>query len=279
MGTNSIMANLSKDDIISEIKLSLGSDVSRQFTFLIVEGDDDLKLLRNFVSEKVTIIESFSGKEGIKEIIQEHFITVPRVIGVGDRDYESSPIHSNIFYYDYCCMEMILIKSNEAFESICSEFYSGNLSPDELRDTLLKQLQYLSLIRKNNQLNRWDIRIEGINFKEAFDRINETILITKIISKLNEMNDDFFIANPDKQLQIDKENEINRNSEELLLITQGHDFLKLFAAFCYKAKGQASDKTIARSLRCAYRKIDFIASTLYSELAIYESIHALKIVS
>ncbi|MHB8127198.1 MAG: hypothetical protein ACYDEJ_16510 [Desulfitobacteriaceae bacterium] len=280
MGTNSIKANLSKDDIISEIKLSLGFDVRREHTFLIVEGNDDLKFWRNFASEKVTLFDSFSGKEGINEIIQDHFISNPRVIGVRDRDYQCNSIHSSIFYYDYCCLEMMLIKSDEAFFSIYNEYYSDKYSVNELRDILLKQLQYISMIRKNNEVHRWGIKINGISINDSFDSVKKVMLITKIILKLNEMNSNYFIVNSDKQSQIDLENKIELNSEQLLLITQGHDFLKLFAAFCQKPKVKdASDKTIAASLRCAYRKSDFITTTLYSQLATYESQHVLKIVS
>lgn len=280
MVTNSIRDNLSKEDIITEIKLSLGYDVRRENTFLIVEGSDDLKFLKNFVNKKVTLFESFSGKEGIKEIIQEHFISDSQVIGVRDRDYQYNSIHSNIFYYDYCCMEMMLINNNESFESIYHEYYSDNLPPNELRALLLKELQYISLIRKNNEVNGWGIKIDGISINDSYDKRNNTILITKIISKLNEMNSNFFQVNKDKQLQIDAENEINLNLEELLLITQGHDFLMLFSALCQQPTGRTTGyKNIAASLRCACRKTDFISSTLYTQLAVHESQYALKIVS
>ena len=46
MGTNSIKANLTKDSIISDIKLLLGADINKENIYVVVEGDDDIKFLR-----------------------------------------------------------------------------------------------------------------------------------------------------------------------------------------------------------------------------------------
>lgn len=280
MGTNSIRANLEKCDIISEIRLYLGADVQGENVFLVVEGEDDIKFWKNIVNEKVTIFESFSGKEGIREIIKDHFSSNPRVIGIRDRDYESTTIDKRIFYYDYSCMEIMLIKSPEAFDSIYHEYYSGQLSTTELRDMLLAQLKYLSIIRKNNEVQRLEIKIEGVSINSIFDSITKTVSNEKVISRLNQINQNYFEINPDKKSQIDEEYTIYLNSEELMLITQGHDFISLFSAHCRKPRGScASDRNIASSLRCAYRKADFICTSLYSQIESYQTRYNLDIVT
>ena len=58
MGTNSIKANLTKDSIISDIKLLLGADINKENIYVVVEGDDDIKFLRRYLNSNVTI---FSG--------------------------------------------------------------------------------------------------------------------------------------------------------------------------------------------------------------------------
>ena len=46
MGKNSIQSNLTKDDLIAEIRLTLGADFKREHTVIIVEGEDDISFFR-----------------------------------------------------------------------------------------------------------------------------------------------------------------------------------------------------------------------------------------
>lgn len=52
MDSNSIRDNLSKEDIISDILLCLGADIHRENIYLLVEGEDDIKLLFDFCYHK-----------------------------------------------------------------------------------------------------------------------------------------------------------------------------------------------------------------------------------
>lgn len=280
MGTNSIRENLTKTDIISEIRLSLGADIKNELVFMLVEGLDDIKFWRNIVNDRVVILESFSGKTGILEIIQNYFDTEPQVIGVRDKDYESDYIHSKIFYYDYSCMEIMFILNDEAFSSIYSEYYDGEYTPRELREMIFWELKYLSLIRKNNEINGWGIKFDGLSIFNVFNMCTKKVEIEKIIHRLNEINKNYFEKNPYKLFIINNDNSVRFKYEDIVFITQGHDFISLFTAFCFKPKGKAvSDKNIASSLRCAYRKSDFVNTVLFSMLTEYEQKYNLKIVS
>lgn len=42
MGTNSIHSNLSKEDIIADIRLTLSADFEHAKTVVVVEGEDDV---------------------------------------------------------------------------------------------------------------------------------------------------------------------------------------------------------------------------------------------
>jgi Protein of unknown function (DUF4435) len=278
--TNSIRANLTKNDIISEIKLSLGADVKKEKTFLLVEGTEDIKFWRGMINEEVLIFESFSGKTGIKDIIEGHFDSDPQVIGIRDKDYESSLVHSKIFYYDYSCMEMMFVNSDEAFQSIYFEYFEGDESLDELKIKLLSQLKYLSLIRRNNDVNGWGIRIDGVSIHNVFVKETKELNNDKIIMKLDEMNNNFFSNDIERKRSIDAEIYNYDNDQKLLDITQGHDFIRLFSIFCLKKQGRASSSDdIASSLRCAFRKSDFFDTKLFDLLVDYETRHELKIVS
>lgn len=192
----------------------------------------------------------------------------------------STMIHSKIFYYDYSCMEMMFINSEEAFKSIYCEYYTWEYTIDELKNKLLLQLKYLSLIRKNNETKGWGIKIDGISLHNAFNNETKELDNGIIIKKLNDMNRNPFENDPDKQGFVDAEFGNYNNYEDLLGITQGHDFLTLFSIFCIRSHSRAASETnIASSLRCAYRKTDFRNTVLFSQLVEYENRNVLKIVS
>ena len=53
MGINSIKTNLTKDSIISDIKLLLGADINKENVYVVVEGEDDIK------GKNATIVRSY----------------------------------------------------------------------------------------------------------------------------------------------------------------------------------------------------------------------------
>ena len=69
MGANSIHSNLSKDDIIADIRLTLSADFEHEKIVIVVEGEDDIVFFNGKLHPDVDIHESFSGKQGVKEIV------------------------------------------------------------------------------------------------------------------------------------------------------------------------------------------------------------------
>lgn len=277
MGTNSIRENLSREDIISEIWLSLGADIHKQCVFLVVEGEDDIRFIRGKVNSNVTLFESHSGKRGVIEIVIDNFNETSRVIGLIDKDYDNI-VHPQIFHYDLTCLELMLIDNNNAFMKIVNEFYNGELDFENLRLYILKELQFLSLLRKRNSTENLNIKITGIPIIDSFNKRKRKLDYDRIYVKLIEMNSSFDMFNLIKEIQIECDNDLSYN--ELKVITQGHDYLSLFAAVCRKpGKNIVREKYINHSLRCAYNESDFKLTTLYSKLLCYQTQHSLGIVS
>lgn len=59
MGKNSIQSNLTKDDLIAEIRLTLGADFKREHTVIIVEGEDDISFLTESSLQMWTSVSLF----------------------------------------------------------------------------------------------------------------------------------------------------------------------------------------------------------------------------
>ena len=276
MENNSIKENLNKDDMISDILLSMGADINKENIYLIVEGESDVKFLQSFLSNNVLLYKSYGGKIGVETIV-ENFKKNLEVIGIRDRDYQMTTTSSKIFYYDYSCMEMMILKNDEVFKKICSEYYEGETSFLQLRSKILKELKYLSIVRMYNEKENWEKRIKGISMNSAWNSIEGKINNEFILEKLNEINEGFF---KDEILsKIELEYERKWSDDEFYNNTQGHDFYMLYTTICnqFKSSKKIDYSGIEASNRCCFREKDFIQTNLYQKLSEYEKQNCFKI--
>lgn len=281
MGANSIRVNLSKSDIIADIRMTLAADFEHKKSILVVEGTDDLTFFRGKLSPDVEIYESFSGKSGVAEIVNA-FSDKP-VIGICDRDYEGAPPCERMFYYDFCCLEMMLAACPEAFASLAHTYYRGALAPEELLLRILQQLKWLSELRQANDKNGWGIRFSGLSFFTAFNRAQE-IDRANLLAQMQAQNPHLAILfNTDFLSSLERACAVPDDSAYLLRITQGHDFLYCFQAYCHfvdpRATHQPDSHQLFHSLVCAYRKTDFQRTELYCALCHYEKTHAIHVLA
>lgn len=259
MGINSIKRYMNKEEIISNIKLLLGADRECKNIFVVVEGGDDIKFLKKFFSENVIIFESYSGKQGLEEIIETQ--KNARVIGIRDRDYCLQPNNKRIFFYDRCCLEMMIIENCNSFKSIFYEYYQGPMASDKLKNHILSELYKLSILRKYNEENKKGINFKGLSFSNLIDKenkLNETVLKDCIEKKNGAKAIDF------------SWNEVISNNfsiSNLLDITNGHDFISFFKVLCdVDNKDNVKAREISSTLRGAYRDDDFIKTKLYEDI-------------
>ena len=61
---------MTRDATISEIILEKSADIKKEKAFIVLEGYDDIRCLKKIVTQNVVMILSFSGKDGVKEIVQ-----------------------------------------------------------------------------------------------------------------------------------------------------------------------------------------------------------------
>lgn len=262
MGTNSIKTNLTKDLIISDIKLLLGADINKANIYIVVEGEDDSKFLSKYFDTNVTIYESPSGKHDVENIVCSEIICNDRVIGIRDKDYCNNVKNKKIFFYDGCCLEMMIVENDKTFEAIYYEYYKGAMQPKDLKKHILDELLEVSLVRKYNEEEKLSINFKGLSFQSIIDS-SFKIDKSKFYRQLKELN-------PNKSFKF-IENLSNKNTHNRLDITNGHDFISLFKVICDKnCNSKATNvKDIASSLRCSFSE-DFLRNTtLYRNLSNY----------
>lgn len=220
---NSIKDILGASDTISEIRLLLGNNKNN--VCVVVEGINDLKLFEPLLARNTTLVQSYSGKKDIISIIK-YFPRNKRVIGIRDRDYSKRTESKRIFFYDYCCAEMMIISLDECFDRIYSNFYRGTsfVNGTELRLYCLQHLEKFSKMRQFNEQKGKRIRFKGISMANVYDD-NLAVMNSKIISELKKRN-----------TNINKIQEINKiiakcdamipcgKLTDYFNITNGHDF-------------------------------------------------------
>lgn len=273
MGQNSIRSNLSKADIIAEIRLTLSADFARKKSIIIVEGDDDLSFFNGKLSPDAEIYESFSGKTGVEEIVDA--VCDDRVIGIRDLDYDPVSQNSRMLYYDFCCLEMMLIASDSAFSNFCYGYFRGPENPLVLREQLLRDLSYVSQYRKLSCRLNWAINFKGISFDKAFDNSSARLDFSKLSQQVSTINTLDTAAMNSHMVAISAELLAVNSLNDLLSITQGHDFLFYFQKICthFLPHGKSSPgaKELFRSLICSYRSEDFTTTNLYQTLTNYQA--------
>ncbi|OOM74465.1 hypothetical protein CLPUN_39180 [Clostridium puniceum] len=269
---NSIRDNLSKGEIISEIRLSLTHEIMRNYIFIVVEGKDDIKFWKKFISDNVILFESFSGKEGIKEIVIDFFKNNKRILGIRDKDYDNSAEEGNILCYDSCCLEIMLADNDNTFKKIFDEYYFGPLNALEFKELLLRQLKFISLVRKYSTEDCMNLKLNGISINNAFNLSKKEIDNNMIIEQINRHNANYFTLNEDKLEKIKSKHCKEVSCKKLLEITQGHDFLITFAIYSniYFSK-HIKDSDISASLRCSYQENSLIETNIYSKIKKYEN--------
>lgn len=273
MATNSILCNLNSEDMISTIKLEMGADINREKVFVVVEGVDDEKFFKYFLKQNVSICESYSGKKGIKEIL-EHFPNIKNIIGIRDRDYENKKLDKRILFYDFCNIEMMLINNDETFERVFCEYYNGENEMIALRNFILNNLIMISNLRKINEEKMKMWKFNGVNYIICINEDN-TLDNEKILLELLRINPTYSKEDFLEELEVKDSYTYN----ELLQITNGHDFVSLFWIYCKKSGTRnLSIKSLTESIRCAFGRKNFEETQLYNDLLKYQNVNRLKII-
>ncbi|MDR2600420.1 MAG: DUF4435 domain-containing protein [Oscillospiraceae bacterium] len=265
MGSNSIRSSLCKEDIISTIKLSI---TSVKDVHVVVEGEDDIRFLNGLLGKTVHIYESFSGKLGVIEIV-EYFHNKYKVIGICDKDYDDYE-NEQMFYYDHSCLETMLISSDKSLYTLCNEYHGCTDNPDYFINEVLLRLGFLGLLRKYNALYKWEINFRGLSIDKLFSPNDMSSASDDIIVALDIINNGQLSIKYNSIKHIIDSEDLS-TKERLLDIVNGHDLIKLLSVyFKVKHKKDAGEKTIAGHLRCSFDINEFIKTTLYTTLKMYE---------
>lgn len=259
---DSIRENESLQDMVDTLRLELSQDISHKLRVVIVEGDDDVSFVKNVFEPNVCVYESISGKQDVKNLIESMELQDERIIGIRDVDYaDRTTMPDRLFCYDNCCLEVMLFSNDAVFQQIFHTYYQGTTDVEDLLGRVLQELSPLSILRRENERNQWNIDLRRAHIGDCVDTDHETLDHEKVFHKLSQT----YMTLDDCKIQGNALNE-----DQLMDITNGHDMCRFMGAILQDKKGSLGEDRTFRLLLCNYRKEDFQTTRLYDEVRSYQ---------
>lgn len=260
---DSIRENETFEDMITTLRMELNADVQRNKSLVLVEGSDDVKFVERIFEEHVVCYESFSGKNGIRQLLEDELLQDSRIIGIRDKDYaDVSDFPERMFCYDTCCLEMMLLKCKEVAKGLCRTYYKGNKSQEQMLLDAMKQLAPLSVLRQENERNVWNIDFKrGAGMGDCIEEETETLNQQMLFDKLGQ---NFLTLRDCQQTAVEWSDEV------LYEKTNGHDICRFLGRILKSGKGDMGENRVRDALICSYRNSDFKDTELYGCLNDYQ---------
>lgn len=263
--TNSIKDNLDRNTTVSEIILMLGAGIEN--VCLVVEGADDIKLFAPLLANNVTLFESFCGKNGVDEVVSDFFSDEKRVIGIRDRDYQELPSSEKVLFCDYCCAEMMITSIRSCFCRFISNYDVKN-SPENILQDILKKLEFLSKMRLLNEVNMLRLGFDRIRPGKLYNE-DTHVMDRNVMCEIAHINN--MSELPAQWINQVNNLPIGNATEDLLMITNGHDFINLICNL-YNRKGRIETGIAGMedALRSSFGMYEFSQTELYHNLIEYQ---------
>lgn len=269
MQNDSIRENLSKEDIVATIKLEINASVDKKVAIVLVEGQDDIDFVANILCDGVICYESFSGKHGLDELLAHDELQYGGIIAIRDKDYMNiSAIPQRMFLYDGCCLETMLVESEEVTAAFYNLYYAGNSTKESYLSDIMRELAPYSILRQRNEQNKWSINFQKAGMGDLVTengRLDIRTLFDR--AKVDEAELAYCKSQADKI-----------KKEELREITNGHDLCLMLVAFARDKWKKLGESGIRHVLLCSYRKSDFQKTKLYTQLKEYQNTYQVKFV-
>ncbi len=278
MLSNSIFNNLSKDQTFSEIRLQLSAPSNKNKSFVVVEGDDDISVLKPLLSDYCYLFKSHYGKSGVEELVKE-FDDV-RLLGIQDKDYSITPVNQRIFFYDKCNLEMMIISDIECFENILYKIIKKNTNYEKLLHESLYNIICLSALRKSNDDNDWGVSFERLPLNILL--LNSTPVKFNELMKYTSLKNDNRKFTPEEYANILCN--IKQIKNDLLNYTNGHDyFISLLdilqKRFTNKIIKNMGNHDLHLDFLIGYNYMYFYKTKLFQDLKDYGKSNNLKILN
>lgn len=182
--------NVSYQDKIDELRFDFAHPLTQNKTFILLEGDTDVRFYRKLYADERFKIEVLpGGKMFLEKGLQELSLLFKAIIGIRDADFahleNQTPCLANLFFTDFHDSEMLMAASDTTFSAVLHEFCDlPRTVHEKLRKDLLIALRFVSYLRWFNELNRLEFSFEGATFGDIFVPNDFSIDNQKYVEKI-----------------------------------------------------------------------------------------------
>lgn len=252
-------------------------------TFLIVEGDTDSRIFRNFLAEGQCQIIIANNKDNVLRALtileSERFVGLLAIVDADfDRLEGLSSSSSNLHFTDTHDLETMILQS-PALEKVLAEFGSENKIDgfvsrhnSSLRLILLISGSHLGYLRWLSLQHQLGLRFEELSFSKFLNNETLEIEVVKLVKTVKDHSSAHHLKDSELQEQMQR---LYSDDHDLWQVCCGHDLVGILSAGLRKTLGsndskQVEQEVISRALRLAYEFTHFRSTQLYVAIQDWE---------
>jgi Protein of unknown function (DUF4435) len=249
-------------------------------TFVIVEGDTDSRVYKNFFGKnncQTQVAHNKSNTIKALEILRKDNIT--GVLAIVDADFDNLEAKNqnvaNLFLTDFHDLECLILIS-PALEKVLAEFGSENKInkfSQDIRETLFEIGSFIGYFRWISLSDELHLTFEDLDFGKFIDAKSLIFDLNVFIAKVKNKSQRHDINTSQITRQI---NELASNNHIKEQVACGKDVVEILSVALQKCLGtnnsnNVTTEIIARDLRLAYEFEFFILTNLYQNIKEWET--------
>lgn len=264
-------ADISYQEKLNELRLDISHPNSNGISFILLEGDTDIRLFRKLFNLNNCKVENIpGGNKKLEECVQTLVNIYPLIIGIRDADFirinESEYLLNNMFLTDLHDIEMTMLNFEPILNAIVFEYSNLNKSQHlAFKNNLLDVIKHISYLKLLNDRENLELTFSS-GFQDLISFANQMIDLEQYLDRVISKSPNAVIK--DKEILKAKINAIEQQDPDLLQITNGHDLLNSFAKYFREEEKRngLSGENLEATLRMLFN-IDFFSQTnLYQQL-------------
>ena len=227
-------SDISYQEKLNELRLDISHPNSKGLSFILLEGETDIRLFRKLFNLNNCKVENIPGGNiKLEECVQNLVNIYPLIIGIRDADFirinKSEYLLNNMFLTDLHDIEITILNFEQILNAIVFEY--SNIKKDNhliIKNEFIETIKHISFLKLLNDKDNLELNFSS-GFQDLISFSNKKIDFEQYLNRVIAKSPNAVIKDKDKLKEMII---LIENSEpDLLQITNGHDLLNSFAKY------------------------------------------------
>lgn len=275
-------ADCTYTDKITELLLDITHPNNHGKTYILLEGDTDIRLFRKLFNISSSRIEQVpGGNVKVLAALEELLKKSSLVIAIRDADFLHlnnlpSP-HINMFMTDYHDIEITMATCNTTYCAVAHEYRQcTDQEHIELRENLMNLIKFVSCLRWYNDMEDIKFNFKAVKLSPFYDGKNNSFDFNGYLKELIKSSTNASIK--DRTMIIDDLLFLSKQTKDMFQLSNGHDFVRISAAYFNSInKAGVSESTLSSNFRVAFSLDSFKRTNLYSQTLAWANANGVNI--